>query len=417
MARGRKAAYWNSALNTLGLQFIAVTSIYALRLGATASYIGLISSFNYLSFFFMFVGRPLVPRVGAVRLWGIFWAIRFSVMLPVVLTPLFAKTHPQLVLAMIALGLLGFAVSKGVGVVTARPVIGELAHQHNRGAFLARLDLISHILSISSGTLVAFFLGEQPPFYLYGIIIFAGVLFGLASARAVFKFPEPVLAREGFRTGLWRSTIDGFRKPDFRRLIILKMLKTFTIGVTMPFLIVLFRNIYNLPDGWIMMLTVAGGLGSIVMSSISVKLMDPLGARRMFIAFGIVTAVTFCVLAVIPESRQTWSAFVFGACVYFFATAGTNGMMMSTSVYFYGVTKPEERLNLGLVFQLSRGFAGLIGSLSGGFILDGLRVRLAESERLVWSLYFAAGAVLYLCLLIFAVRLPSPRQLDSKKSE
>jgi uncharacterized membrane protein YeaQ/YmgE (transglycosylase-associated protein family) len=76
--------------------------------------------------------------------------------------------------------------------------------------------------------------------------------------------------------------------------------------------------------------------------------------------------------------------------------------MNAGQIYFLGAIKPEDRLDLGVIFFMTLGIAGALGSVFGGMILQSLEVRLAGSDpSRVFQIYFGAVALLSLVLLLF----------------
>ena len=117
--RGKRNYQIFQPLNVLSFAMLSgsVLTLYALRLGVSNVFIGLISSIVYLAFLFMIVGRFTIRVVGTKRQFGFSWLLRNIVMVPIVFAPL-AKSAGRhgLMIVLILLPFFGFNLFKGVGV-------------------------------------------------------------------------------------------------------------------------------------------------------------------------------------------------------------------------------------------------------------------------------------------------------------
>ena len=80
--------YKFSFFNVVSFSFLAgnLIILYALRFSAGNILIGVIAASYQFTFIFSLIGRTLVRRLGAVKLFGYFWAVRYIVMVPLLLT-------------------------------------------------------------------------------------------------------------------------------------------------------------------------------------------------------------------------------------------------------------------------------------------------------------------------------------------
>ena len=110
--------------------------------------IGLLSSFMYISYLFILIGRSLVKKYGLVKLMGRFWLLRYLSMIPILFTPIFTLYNFWLAAyVLIVISVLGFNVARGIATTSYNPIIGEITTDKERGAFLARLQAINHTVT------------------------------------------------------------------------------------------------------------------------------------------------------------------------------------------------------------------------------------------------------------------------------
>jgi hypothetical protein len=109
--RARKNYNIFSIFNTFSYLLLSgnIISLYLLRLGAGGTLIGIVSSFMYISFFFLLPGRILVQRVGVEKLFAYSWTARCLAAFPMLFSPFFVlQGKRNLGLALVLLGALGF---------------------------------------------------------------------------------------------------------------------------------------------------------------------------------------------------------------------------------------------------------------------------------------------------------------------
>lgn len=395
------------AFNVVSFSFLAgnIIILYALRLGASNALVGAIAASYQLTFLFTLIGRRIVHRVGAVKLFGRFWAIRYVLMVPVIFTTLPAlNRNAGIALTVVAVAALLFNAAKGIGLTAMRPIVGELPPPRERGAFLSSVQLIVQIAAIATGLIMAAVLGEDQPLSRYSLLISLGVLAGFFAAYHIMKLPEPAGAAEGFSRD-FRSGVAGSLKPGpFRRLTFINSGMTFVIALAAAFLIVYFKRVYAFADGSIVLFTVAGNVGAMLMAILSRSLLDRIGAKALLFTFG--SLITLVLLPVIlsPQTSGGWR-WVFPILVYFFFMMGQFGVLNTVDAFFFSITDPKDRLDRGIVFGLSTGIAGSAGGLIGGAVLSGLEA-LIPSLQGAFAAFFAVAAVVVAVATAAVIGLP-----------
>ena len=78
-----------NAFNSLSFSLLSgnIITLYALRLGAGATMIGLLNAFAFTSFFFMPLGKRLVRSLPIIRVFASAWIARYLAMIPLLFAP------------------------------------------------------------------------------------------------------------------------------------------------------------------------------------------------------------------------------------------------------------------------------------------------------------------------------------------
>ncbi len=409
LQRGRKILLAFTFFNVLSFLLIGSNLIilYALKLGANNFIIGLLSSFLQIAYLFMLLGRNLIKRMGAVKLFGIFWTLRYILMLPVLSIPLIYQYTGNTVipLAILIFSVLAFNISRGIAITSYNPIIGELAGDKDRANFLSKVQIINHLLVISTGVLIAFYLGKDAPIFKYTLFIAIGIVSGIIGSILIFKLPEPLSSDKGIRKSFRKSISFTIHSKDLRRFFLSLFISSLAVAMLTPFVVVYFKNVYGNSDSQIIFFTVAGGFGALVMALINGFIMDRIGAKPLNLIYSFVISIILIPMLITPTfTTQIWQ-YGFACLILFFTYMGTNGIFSTNQVYFFSLIKPEERLNLGILYFLTMGISGTIGSLLGGSLLEGLQKYLAENIVFAFRAYFAILLGLYALTIILILML------------
>jgi len=403
MSDARKKLYQFTFFNIIAFTLLSgnIITLFSLRLGAGSFLIGLLSFFTYASYLCMLIGRSLVKKFGVVGLMGRFWFMRHLVMLPVLTAPLFAdRGLPFAVYAIIILSVLGFSVFRGIAITGYNPVIGEVTTEKQRGSLLSQLQKIQHAATLVVGIIMALVLGRQAPLYRYVLFIITGIICGSFASFIFMKIPEPENIRENISENLWTSFFQALKRAPFRKFIIIHFLISLATFMVFPFLIVYMKMIFNQPDNFILIYTVFGSLGAILMALISGFMIDRLGAKPLYFIFSGITLLAVIPTILPPETIHPGFVWIFASLVFFFHNMGNFGVFNAGQTYFFAAIREEERLNLGVMFFLIRGIASGVGSLSGGIIIEWLQQFQSIDNADVFRIYFGSIALIFVFIMV-----------------
>ncbi len=394
-----------AVLNVVSFTLLSgnIITLYVLHLGGGNFLIGLLSSFMYIAYLTMLLGRQLAPHWGMTRLMGWFWVARYLCMLPMLFAPLAAALGLRGVgYGLILASVLASNASRGVAMTGYNPILGEVASEKDRGAYLAQNQAIQHAVTVGLGVAMALVLGWRSSMAVYNAFIVFGIAAGLWGARLVFTFPEPPRP-QGPGENLTRGLVESLRQPAFRRFIILFFLSSMAIYMAVPFLIVFVKRVYALPDSQAVYLTVVGSVGALLMALASGFLIDRLGAKPLYFLFTSILTITLLMIVVSPPLPRGAAVWLFAAALFLFNNMGQFGILNASQTYFLAAIRREQRLNLGVIYYMTLGVAGGIGSLAGGALLAWLGSLLSTAAA--FRLYFGLCSALFLGLLAFITRL------------
>jgi MFS family permease len=409
LRRARRHYYAFEIFNSVSFKLVAgsIVTLYALDLGAGNTLVGMLESFLHVSLLFQLAGRALVPRLGAVRVMTRFWAARYVLLTPVVFTALPAvRANPALALTLLTIGVFCFHAAKGTALASQNPILGMVAGERDRGAFLSRLMFLDQPLSIVTWLIVGFVLARTGTNAVYGAFFAVGIVVGLIGALQVGRLPEPAGVEQGAAGAFLRGIAQGLADPSFRHLALVMFVRNGVLAMTGPFLIVFFKRVYQHSDSDMVIITLAGNVGVLLMASLAGLLMDRVGSRPLFFTFAVTTAAIIVPVLLgkpHPSGPLFW---IVPAAVFFVYSLGANGMGNCSQDYFFATVRPEDRLNLGVVYNIVAGISGFVGAFGGGAVLDMLESGYGLEAPDAFRVYFAAILGLMVLLAVLVYRLP-----------
>ncbi len=375
--RGRKFFSLFGLINALAFLFLTgnVITLYGLKLGASRTLLGLLGSFPYLALLVMPLGRGLVRRLGVVKVLRRSWLARYASLLPILFAPLLAASgQTRAAFLILGIGVLLFHLFRGVGMVSDAPLVGALAEGPDRGAFLARFQIIIALASVAGGLVIVLLLAGDAPIWRYTILLTMGIALGMADVTLLSRIPEPPGAQQAASRPFGKALATAFRSTNVRLFVLGFGLFGALSSTARAFLVVYARQVYEQPDNLAMLYAVVGSTGWVLMGFLARRVIDRLGAKPMLVFFALVFLASLVPMITTPSISRDLGVEIFLAIVFFVATMGFTGGEYSAQTYFYGMIDESERLDLGMVFFLTLGAGGVVGSFAGGLLLDWLAV-------------------------------------------
>ncbi len=366
--------------------------------------IGIASAFLYISFFFMIPGKAWVRRAGVVKTFGLGWLFRYLAMAPILVTPVFLAGRAVIPIVLAMIGVAGFNIFRGFGIVGQSPVLNALSSGRDRGTFLSGFAILVQTVAIVTSIAIALFVGPEAPTSRYIVIFGIGLAFGFAATGLIFALPEPANAKESARTGLLEGGRTALGDKNTRRFLLSFGAYSFVLGMVRPFLIVYIKEVFFVSDGVAMLFTVVANLGAILMGLIAQVVLDRLGAKPLILIFVSVFFVSLVAVAAIPPVAPPVLYFFVGA-VFFVSAFGSTGGENASQSYFYSLVRPEQAVNMGILYFVTLGIGGSLGSPVAGIVIEFLSSTTTLSTSDVYRLFFAVGGILLLFVIITMSRI------------
>ena len=380
-----------------------IITLYALRLGSSSTTIGILNAFNFISFFFMPIGKRLVTRFPIVKVFGFAWLFRYVAMIPILAAPFFAaRGRVDVALTLMVISVFAFNVFRGIGMIGNNPVLNELAAGPDRGSYVVQIQIINSGVTMIGSISLALLLGRNPPLGLYGFLMLAGIASGIVASILIFKIPEPEKSSESGKSNFLDTIVRNFADPSFRLFIAVFFFVSFVASTARAFAVVYSRDAYLQSDGDVALFTVFGALGALSIGLVSRLLVDRVGAKPLYIVYTGIAMLSMVPAIVSPDFGGAMLTLLFLSVFHFalnFGCAGTEGVAQN---YFFGLVKSEDLLDLGILYYVVFGVSGAVGSFFGGVMLDALEA--SDFAPAVSFRVFFAVLVLLLILALFLQR-------------
>ena len=307
--RGRRLYYTYSFMNALSWAVLAegVVILLLLRLGANATWVGVVTALQYVTLPFMVVGYRTIARLGVTRTAGFYWGLRSCSAALMILAPWAAAGWGSgWGLWLMFFGALGFMLGRAGGIVAFTGIITELTSARSRGELITNSSQISQVGAILMTCLMALFLGAAAPLYRYQIFLAIGMGCGLAAAAALwripaggmFRHPPPFRLRDEVR---WCGATSG-RRWFLAMMIGIPM----TQGITYAFGVLVAKQGYGLTDQQVVLLVLLATLGGIAASYTYGVFMDQIGSRPLLVLTGFLDMVGVLLVVLLPIGFNVW---------------------------------------------------------------------------------------------------------------
>ena len=364
-----------NVFNALSWQFLTgnLITLFALRMGASSTYIGTVSAVLYMSFFFLPLGKILTKRFSMVKIFSAAWTGRAIGMVPVLFAPvLFASGRQDKALFLMLLGVILFHMIRGIGMIANNPILNFLSTGPDRGSYMTQVQIINSAVGMFAGFIIAMLLGRDPPLFLYTIIVAAGIGFGIFSGLIMRKIPGPE-KEEGVKNKRITEIIrEAMAQPPLRLFFFILLIVALVSGVSRTFVVVYCREVFGQSDGMVALYAVFGGLGTLIVGLLIKFLVDRIGAKPIFIICVILGLISIIPVIFFPSSMidNFSTVTLFLTFLFFMLNFGWLGAEGIMQTYYMGLVPAKQMTDMGILYFLGFGIAGVGGSLLGGILLD-----------------------------------------------
>jgi len=390
LSKARETYNYFNVFNAISWNLLVgiIITLFALRLGANSTYIGLMGATFYLSLFLLPLGKMLAKRFSIIGIFSFTWTARSICMLLAAAAPFFDYAgYRKTALLLIMLGVLLFHLFRGVGMIGNNPVLSLLASGPDRGSYMTQIQIINSSIAMFGSFLIAMVLGMEPPIFIFSILLGAGVIAGIISGTAIKKVPEPERSKEGHGMKLREIFNEVFPKKiktdvkadakasgenTLQNFLLILFLVVLVSGVTRTFVVVYAREVFMHNDGLISLYAVFGGLGHLMAGLIVRFLVDRLGAKPLFLVSVILGLVSVIPVIFFPQSivENVTGSILFMVFLFFMLNFGFLGSEGIAQTYFLGLIPQDKMLDMGILYFFTLGIAGATGTFLAGLLVD-----------------------------------------------
>jgi MFS family permease len=406
---GLKNAFIFSTLNALSFQIILSSPmvLYAKKLGASATILGLIAGMMPLLVIFQIPAANYIPRLGYKRFVYGGWGLRVMFIFVMALVPLAWKVlNPVSQLGLLIFLLFAFNLSRGISSCAWLPWITSLVPLTVRGRYLTIDAAVVNVGSFFAFVVAAFSLGNAPQQWQFSVIFAFSALMGAASLTFLKRIPDAPIPEQQKTSNTPIPWLGISRFGPFRKLLWMNVAWAIGYGGLSAFTTAFLRVEVGLPAQRVLLISSAvfvGGLGSLWLSS----RLDRLGSKP------ILTLSLWMWLAVMLGwvlVSAKWASFDLWLILALQFGVGLAGSLVNTAnVRLAMVIVPEMGRNhffalFSVVLNLTLGLAPVIW----GVLIDvwgPVRYQLVGLEWNRFSLFYAGSGLAFLVTLILCRRL------------
>ena len=215
---------------------------FALGLGASNFYIGLLAAIPFLAQTIQIPAVFLVEKVRARRgLSIIFSGVSRMFWYPIALIPILFVRESSAGLYLLIASLVLYAGLGAVAATSWNSWMRDLVPQDILGRFFSKRMMISTaigvVLILIAGFVVDYWDAVHPDhqLYIYSILFIAGMAVGLYGLYFLWRTPEPDMKKKGEVPSMKSLFSQPLRDVNFRRLLIFSVPWSFAINLVTPF--------------------------------------------------------------------------------------------------------------------------------------------------------------------------------------
>jgi len=385
----KEGILWSIYYNLTSMFLIA----FALALGASNTVIGIAGALPYLAAILSQIpGAKLTEFYSRIHINIIINALSRLLWIPIVLIPVFFKSHPLLTL-IIYYFLSQFAEWLSVPAWTS--LAGDFVSAKYRGRYFARRYMLMGIFGMTASVLGAAYLDLFPKtdYTGFSIIFLIGVLFGLWSAYLYSKMKEPV-----YKEKKQYNISEFFKiKGEFRKFVLVMIFFNFSYMLASPFFTVYMLKDIEISYTLLMLSFAVAGVSKILAHPHWGRVSDNIGDKPVAICTLFGTAlVPFLFLFVTKDN--VWLIFI----TQMISGIVWAGVLLSSFNLLLDLS-PHHRVIKAAKYQMLTSIPLIIAPVVGGYIADNVTLVLSGLP-LIFGLSFLLRATS--AVLMFSIKEP-----------
>lgn len=369
--RSQKLIQISQIFNALAYASLAdhVLTLYALKLGANAVFVGLLASLVHLTMFFGLIGKRMVERSGPVRVFGVSWLLRYLFAGIMALAPVAARFYGVATgLAVLLLGALLLFTFRAIGNNANTLIIVRITTPYNRGRLVASQFAIFYAGGMLVLLAYGLLLSREAPLWRFQAFIVFGVIAGAISALVALRIPE-IPEPRAEKSVTMRSMFHLFAQtPALRRFLISGALTRAVAAAALPFLVVSMRVGAGLTEDRILLLVIFYSMGNVLASFANRMYLDRFGARPMMLLYSVCLTLALFGWVMTPALPPAFLAANF--LIYGLVSPGFVSAQMP---YLFNLVRAREQFAASLFSEIVMGIAAFAAVFLGGLMIDRLQ--------------------------------------------
>jgi Na+/melibiose symporter-like transporter len=409
-----------NVINSLSWYFLSgnIITLFAMRLNASSTVIGLLNALIYVSYFCMPLGQMLVKKLGLVRVMAIAWTGRVLVMLPAVAAPFFVMAgNYAMAIALTIIGVSLFNLLRGVGMVSNNPVLAFIAEGPDAGSYMTQIQIFNNAVAMVTYLITAVVLGANPPVFVYSILFSLGIGLGIFNCYLTLRLPEPVDSSQARIESFFSIIRQSFKEHSFSLFISILLLVSLASGVARLFVVVYAQEALKQNDGLVSLYNVFGGLGTLIIGLFIRFLVDRVGSKPLFILCtlgGLLSMIPPLVFSPLNPGLDV-TDIIYLSVLFFVMNFAFIGAENVGQTYFLSLIPKQHNMELSVLYWLVYGLAGAAGSFLAGVFMDALSA-FGLSSLLSYKILFGILIVITALTIFFQRRLAAIGALSFKDS-
>jgi len=358
-------------MNTLtgGVYIVA----FALSLGASNIYIGLISSIPFLLQITQFLGSYLIDLFRSRKKVCIYFSFSSRVFyLLIALIPIISDGKKSLILLFIFL----FAISllSPISASSFNSWMRYLIPESIVGSFFSKRLFIASFISLPIWLFSALFIdlitkfNPEKPAYAYSIIFSIGFLIGMSGIYFLYKIPDIYIQEKGYRFKL-KNFLTPFKDKNFKNFMIFFALWNFSVNLSIPFLPVYMIKRLNLPISLIVFFAVLSQLASLTSIRLWGKLSDRFSGKGVFeiSAPFLLASIFLFTFTTLPEKHKLTIPLLI--IIHIVSGVGNAGISVSTLKMGLKISSRKYSQFYLATMNVFNAFAAGIAPITGGALI------------------------------------------------
>lgn len=411
---GLHHAFWFGTFNAFSFQIVLSSPmfLYARRLDAGATVLGLIAGMMPLLVILQIFAAPYVARVGYRRFVYGGWSVRVMFIGLMAALPLLGGfLDPATRLSLLLAALFGFNCSRGISSCGWLPWITSLVPSGIRGRYLAVDAACVNLASFLVFVLAAFTLGSDPPEWRFAFLFAFSALMGAVSLKFLKRIPDvevPPEERSSNQPVPWGAIVEFL---PFQRLLWFAVGWAFAYGGVTVFIVAFLKHLGVFSEQQIMLITATTFLGALSSLWFLGERLDRLGSKPVLM---LALSLGLLMLA-------GWTAVAGGAArpslllvSLLTMVAGLSGavVQMANTRLVMAIAPKMGRSHFFALFSVVSNVSLGVAPMFWGLIIDLNRQLQGSLLGLDWNrftLFFAAAGIVMGVSLWLARRLQEPQ--------